>query len=70
VHERGTFTELRGLQVDGDDVVGASAGGPPPALEAQKRKMATQFVCARAGGHAGARDLARSWAYRQLWSRL
>ena len=46
VHERGTFTELRGLQVDGDEGVGAGAGagGLPPALEAQKRETAAQFV--------------------------
>ena len=48
VHERGTFTEMREMQVDGDGVVGAgaSAGGPslPPALEAQKRETAAQLV--------------------------
>jgi hypothetical protein len=39
VHERGTFTEMREMQVDGDD-----GAGPPPALEAQKRETAAQFV--------------------------
>lgn len=42
VHERGTFTEMREMQVDGDGV-GASASGPP-ALEAQKRETAAQLV--------------------------
>jgi hypothetical protein len=41
VHERGTFTEMREMQVDGDDGVGA---GRPPALEAQKRETAAQLV--------------------------
>ncbi|KAF8490623.1 hypothetical protein F5888DRAFT_1097862 [Russula emetica] len=39
VHERGTFTEMREMQVDGD----GSAGGPP-VLEEQKRTTAAQFV--------------------------
>jgi hypothetical protein len=42
VHERGTFTEMREMQVDGDDGVGAGAG--PPALEAQKHETAAQLV--------------------------
>jgi hypothetical protein len=42
VHERGTFTEMRELQVDGDHGVGA--GGPPPALEAQKLETAAQLM--------------------------
>jgi hypothetical protein len=41
VHERGTFTEMREMQVDGDGGVGA---GPSPALEAQKRETAAQFA--------------------------
>ena len=45
VHERGTFTEMRELQVDGDHGVGAARGaGGPPALEAQKRETAAQLV--------------------------
>jgi hypothetical protein len=43
VHERGTFTEMREMQVDGDDGVDAG-GGRPPALEAQKRETAAQLV--------------------------
>ncbi len=43
VHERGTFTEMRELQVDGDDGVGARARAPP-ALEGQKRQTAAQLV--------------------------
>jgi len=42
VHERGTFTEMREMQVDGDEGVGV--GGVPPALEAQKRETAAQLV--------------------------
>lgn len=37
VHDRGKFTEMREMQIDG-------AGRPPPALEAQKRETAAQFV--------------------------
>jgi hypothetical protein len=41
VHDRGTFTEMREMQVDGG---GDGVGRPPPALEAQKRDTAAQFV--------------------------
>jgi hypothetical protein len=41
VHDRGTFTEMREMQVDGG---GDGVGRPPPALEAQKRETAAQFV--------------------------
>ena len=45
VHERGTFTEMREMQVGGDGGVGVGASGVlPPALEAQKRETAAQFV--------------------------
>jgi hypothetical protein len=39
VHERGTFTELRQLQVNGNNGVGASAGGLPPALKALRHSF-------------------------------
>jgi hypothetical protein len=37
VHDRGTFTEMREMQVDG-------ASGGPPTLETQKRQTAAQLV--------------------------
>jgi hypothetical protein len=41
IHERGTFFEMREMQVDGDD---DNSPGVPPVLETQKRETAAQLV--------------------------
>ncbi len=41
IHERGTFFEMREMQVDGDD---DNSSGVPPVLETQKRETAAQLV--------------------------